>query len=456
MEYFEKVAKNNAYETLIKTYKSRQNNQDIDYDNRLKDKGVIYPSSDYISTEQHKKPTMRDVIKKKGQYMLGGAAGAAAVYAPLAISKSPIKFAKRMGGAALTGAALGLAMSPTKSGMTAKAALSYADKQKYNDFKNKQRIYFKENDRAFEKQDRAAAKDPSILDDLSKARNENDKGLLPQFKTKSYRKAYNDYIKSMNAVIDSSLTNFKSAGFNDEYFEKVASYEDAIMEKMAASAWRKQWENLSRKDRRRLRKSGLVNNEYERWSRGAKTLAEKSGFKMTDDFNEALKALGKSPKDRLSLQEKSLKRSGYATLEGTDGSRIIYSNPKGSLAKGPTKLSRSVNHAIASLHEGDEANSLSTGRYKANYLTGVKMYGTHFNPGVIHKESSRVAIAPLSSRIKWRLLRSTQPIMDIDKPTLKDAVTSQSKDLKRRGVKYGKSAVVDKKKYKSHMSEFLN
>ena len=48
MEYFEKVAKNNAYETLIKTYKSRQNNQDIDYDNRLKDKGVTYPSSDYI------------------------------------------------------------------------------------------------------------------------------------------------------------------------------------------------------------------------------------------------------------------------------------------------------------------------------------------------------------------------------------------------------------------------
>ena len=66
MEYLEKVAKNNAYETLIKTYKSRQNNQDIDYDNRLKDKGVTYPSSDYISTKQHKKPTMGDVIKKKG------------------------------------------------------------------------------------------------------------------------------------------------------------------------------------------------------------------------------------------------------------------------------------------------------------------------------------------------------------------------------------------------------
>ena len=84
------------------------------------------------------------------------------------------------------------------------------------------------------------------------------------------------------------------------------------------------------------------------------------------------------------------------------------------------------------------------------------MYGSHFNPGVVHKESSRVAIAPLSSRIKWKLLRSTEPIMDMDNPVLRDAVTSQSKDLKRRGVQYGKSAVVDKKKYKSHMSEFLN
>ena len=101
---------------------------------------------------------------------------------------------------------------------------------------------------------------------------------------------------------------------------------------------------------------------------------------------------------------------------------MTKSHPKGKIAKGPTKLSRSVNHAIASLHEGDEANSLSTGRYKANYLTGVKMYGSHFNPGVVHKESSRVAIAPLSSRIKWKLLRSTQPIMDIDNPTLKDDI----------------------------------
>lgn len=241
-----------------------------------------------------------------------------------------------------------------------------------------------------------------------------------------------------------------------EYLEKVAAYEDAIMEKMAANAWRKQWENLSRKDRRRLRKSGLVNNEYERWSRGAKTLAEKSGFKMTNDFNEVLKAYGKSPKDRPSLQERLAKRSGYYTVAGADGSKIIYSNPKGKLAKGPTKLSRSVNHAIASLHEADEAHSLSTGKYRNYYLTGTKTYGSHFNPGVVHKESSRVAIAPLFSRIKWKLLRSQDPMIDRSNPILKDAVTSQSKDLKRRGVKYGKSAVINKKKYKSHMSEFLN
>ena len=58
--------------------------------------------------------------------------------------------------------------------------------------------------------------------------------------------------------------------------------------------------------------------------------------------------------------------------------------------------------------------------------------------------------------IQGKLLRSTEPIMDMDNPTLRDVITSQSKDLKKHGVKYGKSAVVDKKKYKSHMSEFLN
>lgn len=83
-----------------------------------------------------------------------------------------------------------------------------------------------------------------------------------------------------------------------EYFEKVAAYEDTIMEKVATRAWKKNYGNLSYESKQKLLNTGVhsYDREHAGLKRGNEALIKKYNIDVRKGLRGRLKTLADVPK----------------------------------------------------------------------------------------------------------------------------------------------------------------
>ena len=83
-----------------------------------------------------------------------------------------------------------------------------------------------------------------------------------------------------------------------KYFEKVANYEDAIMEKIATRAWKKNYGNLSYENKQKLLNTGVhsYDREHAGLKRGNDALIKKYNIDVRQGLRGKLKTLAEVPK----------------------------------------------------------------------------------------------------------------------------------------------------------------
>ncbi len=249
---------------------------------------------------------------------------------------------------------------------------------------------------------------------------------------------------------------------------KVAYYEQEIMEKIATRAWKKHYGELSSSSKKKLVDSGIHNYQKELKglekgtkeilrknnasisrnpiTRGVATVRQVLSEKHPYDKLESLKANVRRVRtnpDGITLMNVTDPKKGRVNIKFKDKDHIKHTI--GSLEQTPfaltahnlkkryqkmSDLEKRYTNALYERHEADEVRAM---RAKNNLHTDAgwaQRYRGHASKTVPYRESVNVAIAP----------KNTQRFMK----TLRHG-TGEIIDFNSAGLRYGKDAIINKK-----------
>lgn len=264
---------------------------------------------------------------------------------------------------------------------------------------------------------------------------------------------------------------------------KVAYYEQEIMEKIATRAWKKHYGELSEASQNKLVDSGVHNykKELKGLEKGTKEILKKNNIKVRK--NPVSRTIGavKSAIDVTKAQKdnpstfgkpeliKNIKnytqiisqQPASATVNfHKDGGNVFYKSripqkvEKGSKktdelrsllygkidsgvsTKELSKLDKKYISAVLKRHEADEirAGKMKDNTFVDSIIGKIQKYrtaGGHLSPDVLTRESENVAIAPKKAKDFMTKLRTQ---------------TGEKGIWEVNGINYGKDAIADKKR----------
>ena len=221
--------------------------------------------------------------------------------------------------------------------------------------------------------------------------------------------------------------------------DKIAHYEELIMEKIATRAWKKHYDGLNDIDRQKLVNSGIHNYERELsgLKKGTQNILNKYNVEVvrnpiqfymeTRKVDRVRKGAGKLLR-RESAGGASINHIDYPELENKilfkhrDHTRDIDRQSKRDFKIKPFKqnrlnsFERDYANAIIERHEADEKRYRVSGKKQA--------YFTHVSPKVIFNESENVSFAPHKTRNALKDMRR---------------ISGEMQDIRDNGVLYSRN-----------------
>ena len=264
---------------------------------------------------------------------------------------------------------------------------------------------------------------------------------------------------------------------------KVAYYEQEIMEKIATRAWKKHYGELSEASQKKLVDSGVHNykKELKGLEKGTKEILKKNNIKVRR--NPVSRIIGavesaidvtKAQKDNPSTYGnpelvKNIKNYTQAILSQPNAATTSYHKGggnvfyKSNIPHKTEKISRKIDKlraplfgkvdsgvstkdldnldkkyisAVAKRHEADEirAGKMKDNTFVDSIIGKIQKYrtaGGHLSPDVLTRESENIAIAPKKAKDFMTKLRTQ---------------TGEKGIWEVNGINYGKDAIADKKK----------
>ena len=264
---------------------------------------------------------------------------------------------------------------------------------------------------------------------------------------------------------------------------KVAYYEQEIMEKIATRAWKKYYGELSEASQKKLVDSGVHNykKELKGLEKGTREILKKHKIKVRrDPVSRTIGAvksaidITKAQKDNPSTfgepelaknirnytQAISTQPAAAATNYHKDGGSVFYKSripqkvekiskktdklrsllygkiDSGVSTKELSKLDKKYISAVLKRHEADEirAGKMKDNVFVDSIIGKIQKYrtsGGHLSPDVLTRESENIAIAPKKAKKFMTNLRTQ---------------TGEKGLWEVNGISYGKDAIADKKK----------
>lgn len=242
-------------------------------------------------------------------------------------------------------------------------------------------------------------------------------------------------------------------------------YENEIFEKVATRAWKKHWGGLSEQAQQTLVDKNIHN--YDRYTDGLKkrtdAISKRYGteFVTAENFFNKVPSTGSLVADK--IRQRTLAKGGYCFFTSSDGRKFVMNDNNSKLFK---KFSKNMtDNEKRQLHEILTAHEAVHEQGNARKMRISKRYGSHFSPGVIHGESADVALAypkvkkAMEKMRKDSLRYSASGANYGDESLFKNIgsmFSSQHTDLRKAGVEYGKSPIVNKKNMKIHEDAFFS
>ena len=281
-----------------------------------------------------------------------------------------------------------------------------------------------------------------------------------------------------------------------KYFEKVAAYEDTIMEKIATRAWKKNYGNLSYENKQKLLNTGVhsYDREHAGLKRGNDALIKKYDIDVRKGLRGKLKTILETPKRINVGYDKIMHDSRFARGLGVDGMvarntyksmspkqikrqkaydtiRTIFSDivpssahtfikkdaPAGTADKNSITISRDSTKKLANRYKNmgdgypkdytkskkshDWANDIALrheiDEVRSGYQKNNAKNSSHNDPSVIMRESENVKYAPRDVRKTVGILRQNveaAPYASIGFRYGKDQYTKKSADRLRKQI----------------------
>ncbi len=231
--------------------------------------------------------------------------------------------------------------------------------------------------------------------------------------------------------------------------DKVAYYENKLLEKIAATKWKHMWQGLSNKSKDTiLTRVSDPNTLAEKSEDTLKSIAAKRGYKVYTSLDDYERATGLKSQNFITYPSKKI-------VVADKNKRIS------DMVQAGLPIDFAKRHAAKSqMHEAYETLSDDKRRFLR--------YGTHAEPGVMHRTSAYAARFPQIDRVIDKTIEKGNKVMDAEGVfAYTSGKNEQDKyrklfkkspsvydDMNSYGVSFAESPVIDKKALRRHRKDF--